>query len=170
MDNSYIGLDNMYLPTIFEKNLNPLVYTGFQSHTILPETYNQPLKLIYEGSFYLEVVRDFPCNTYINLSPRNLTGFKENKILLSQLIYTLSEHKEYIGDYFQEIGCFYRNYEENVRKICYYFFSYFDEIQKSLEQENYLDIKVKLKLDEVYYLKRTGYYPPDYYPPKENLS
>jgi|LSQX01.2.fsa_nt_gb hypothetical protein len=170
MDNNYLDLDNKYLVTVFEKHLYPLVYKGFQSHTILPETYNQPLKLIYEGSFYLEVVRDFPCNTYINLSPRNLTGLRENKMVLGQLIYTLSEHKEYIGDFFQEIGCYYQNYEENVGKICDCFFAYFDEIQKSLRPENYPVIKTKLKVDEILYLKRTGFYPQDYGSPKDDLS
>lgn len=170
MENNYLDLDNKYLLTVFEKHLCPLVYKGFQSHTILPKTYNQPLKLIYEGSFRLEVVRDFPCNTYINLSPRSLTGLKEDKIVLSQLIYTLSEYEDYIGDYFQEIGCYYQNYEENIGKICDFFFVYFDEIQKSLTSENYHDTKAKLKKDEIPYLKRIGFYPQDYGSPKDASS
>lgn len=165
MDNNYTDLDNKYLLTVFEKHLCPLVNKGFQSHKIFPETYDQSLKLIYKGSFDIEVVRDFPCNTYINLSPKKFIGLRENKIVLSHLIYTLSGRKEYIGEFFQEIGCYYPNYEENIQKICECFFAYFDEMQEVLRQENYPEIKAKLKADEVDYLKKTGFYPPDYNPP-----
>lgn len=166
MDNNYTDLDNKYLLAVFEKHLCPLVNKGFQSHTFFPETYDQPLKLIYTGSFNLEVVRDFPCNTYINLSPRYLAGLREANILLSQLIYTLSGHQKYIGNYFQEIGCYYLDYENNIQKICECFFVFFDEVQEVLRQENYPNFKVRLKADEVGFLKKTGFYPPDYNPPK----
>ena len=164
---NYDDLDNKYLIAVFKKHLYRLESKGFRSKEYLPIDNKMSLKLAYSGPLIIEIVREFRCNVYMDISPINLKE-REETFTLSQLVFTLSNRREYLGDIFNNIGCYYLDYEENIQKICDSLFKYYESIVDNLRPENLATLKKKLEKDEVQYLIRSRVYPPGYDPNRES--
>ncbi len=155
-------LANRYFIALFEKNLYPLYTMGFQSETHLPETIEEPLKLIFRGPFIVEIERVFPCDTFMSCSPIDPTDVRKEMITLHQLIFTFSEKKENLLPFFHNVGFYYLDYEKNIEFIAERFFHYYDQISFYMKKENMPTLQAMLKKDEVGFFIAIGLYPPDY--------
>lgn len=144
----------------FKYFLFPLEAKGYKQKIFLPSDSRVTFELKYYGSFEIIITRDFQCQVEIVCLPqKGALEVPRKKTHLSPIIFLLSGNQVYLGSKINDIGCYYKDYEGNVKDICKQFFNYYNEIEKRLSSENVDELYEAIENNRVPFLKAAGFYP-----------